>query len=387
MRLSLLLAILPVALAAPATKRDEPAPLHAAAVESAAIPGKYIVKFKKGSASADNRMHIMAEHAEHVYTNVMQGFAGSLDAETLKALRNHPDVEYIEQDARVSINGWVTQPQSTWGLSRISHRAKTAKGYTYDSSSGEGTCVYVIDTGIDDSHPDFGGRALQVKSFVDGEPADGHGHGTHCAGTIASNTYGVAKKTKVYGVKVLDNNGSGSWSNVIAGMDFVVNDSRERDCPGGTLASMSLGGGYSAAINGGAAELVSSGVFVSVAAGNDNRDAANYSPASEESACTVGATTSADARSAFSNHGRIVDIFAPGSNILSLAPGGGTATMSGTSMAAPHIAGLAAYIGGLEGLTGGSICNRLVQLATRGTLAGIPGGTVNLLAFNGNPSG
>ncbi|TQV98079.1 hypothetical protein V2A60_006229 [Cordyceps javanica] len=386
MRLSLLLAILPAVLAAPTAKRDEPAPLHAARDGSTPIPGKYIVKFREGS-QAEGRVSIMAETADHVYNDVMQGFAGSLDEAALEELRNHPDVEYIEQDSIVSLSGYTTQPNAVWGLTRISHKRNGGSGYTYDESAGAGTCVYVLDTGVDDRHADFGGRAKQVKSFVSGQNSDGHGHGTHCAGTIGSTTYGVAKKTSVYGVKVLDNQGSGSFSGIIAGMDYVVSDARGRSCPKGVLASMSLGGGYSASLNDAARKLVQNGVFLAVAAGNDNADASNYSPASEASACTVGASTAQDTRASFSNYGRVVDIFAPGQDIRSLAPGGGTASMSGTSMATPHIAGLAAYIAGLEGGSGGSLCDRLVALGTRNVLTGIPAGTPNVLAFNGNPSG
>lgn len=246
----------------------------------------------------------------------------------VQASDRQQQVEYIEQDSIISLSGYTTQQNAVWGLTRISHKRNGASGYTYDTSAGAGTCVYVLDTGVDASHPDFGGRAKQVKSFISGQNSDGHGHGTHCSGTIGSATYGVAKKTNVYGVKVLDNQGSGAYSGIIAGMDFVVSDSRGRSCPKGVFASMSLGGGYSAAINDAAAQLVGNGVFLAVAAGNENQDANNVSPASEQSACTVGASTAQDARASFSNYGSVVDIFAPGANILSLAPGGGTVSSS-----------------------------------------------------------
>ncbi|OAA70334.1 proteinase T precursor [Cordyceps fumosorosea ARSEF 2679] len=386
MRLSVLIAILPAVLAAPTAKREEPAPLFTAKAGTTAIPGKYIVKYREG---AEGQMHIMTEGAaaDHVYTDVIKGFAGTLDDSAVEELRNHPDVEYVEQDSIISLSGFTTQPNAVWGLTRISHKRLGGSGYTYDTSGGAGTCVYVLDTGVDASHPDFGGRAKQIKSYIAGQNTDGHGHGTHCAGTIGSTTYGVAKKTSVYGVKVLDNQGSGSISGIVAGMDFVRTDAAGRSCGKGVLASMSLGGGYSASLNSAAANMVRSGVFLAVAAGNENQDAANVSPASEATACTVGATTAQDARASFSNYGRVVDIFAPGSNILSLAPGGGTASMSGTSMATPHIAGLAAYLAGLEGVKGGAICDRIIALSTQGVLSGIPAGTSNRLAFNGNPSG
>lgn len=179
---------------------------------------------------------------------------------------------------------------------------------------------------------EFEGRATFLKSFISGQTSDGHGHGTHCAGTIGSKSYGVAKKAKLYGVKVLDNQGSGSYSGIISGMDYVASDSKTRGCPNGTIASMSLGGGYSASVNQGAAALVNSGVFLAVAAGNDNRDAQNTSPASEPTACTVGATDSSDRRSSFSNFGRVVDIFAPGTGVLSTWIGGSTVSIVPTSI-------------------------------------------------------
>ncbi|UNI14533.1 Cuticle-degrading protease [Purpureocillium takamizusanense] len=390
MKLSLLLTILPAVLAAPAVKRDEPAPLLTPRGNNQLINGKYIVKFKDGmtTASVDEAVSALSQKADHVYSHAFRGFAGHLNAKDLRTLRNDPNVDYIEQDAIVTINKYVEQNGATWGLGRISHRSKGSPTYAYDDSAGGGTCAYVIDTGVEASHPEFEGRAQQLKSFINGQGTDGNGHGTHCAGTIGSKSYGVAKKTKIFGVKVLDNSGSGSYSSIIAGMDYVANDYKTRGCSKGAVANMSLGGGYAASVNQAAASLVRSGVFLAVAAGNDNADAQNYSPASEVTACTIGATTSSDQRSSFSNYGRVVDLFAPGSNILSTWIGGRTNTISGTSMATPHVTGLGAYIAALEGITSpAAICSRLQNLATKNVISGIPSGTVNYLAFNGNPSG
>jgi subtilisin family serine protease len=171
---------------------------------------------------------------------------------------------------------------------------------------------------------DFGGRATFAANFVDSSNTDGNGHGTHVAGTIGSNTYGVAKKTKLYAVKVLGSDGSGSTSGVVAGINFVATDAPKRSCPKGVVANMSLGGGYSASINRAAAALVDAGIFLAVAAGNDNANSANYSPASEASVCTVGATDSSDRKASYSNYGSVVDIQAPGTNILSTWIGGRT---------------------------------------------------------------
>jgi subtilisin family serine protease len=314
---------------------------------------------------------------------------------------NAPQVEYVEQDAIVRANlgevdslekrAYTTQSSSTWGLSRVSHvnRQTSGTSYTYDSSAGEGTCVYIVDTGIEASHPEFEGRATFLANFAgDGSNTDGNGHGTHCAGTIGSKTYGVAKKTKLYGVKVLDASGSGSNSGVIAGINYVANDVKTRSCPKGAVGSMSLGGTKSTAVNSAAANAVSAGVFFAVAAGNDGADASGSSPASEPTVYTVGATDSSDRVASFSNYGTIVDIHAPGVSILSTWIKGSTNTISGTSMATPHVAGLAAYILALEGkVSPAALTSRLTALSTKNKITGLKGSTKNYLAFNGNPSG
>ncbi|KAK7747782.1 hypothetical protein SLS62_008818 [Diatrype stigma] len=385
-----LLSLLPLALAVPA-KRAQPAPLlKPRAPADQLIADKYIVKFKKGtvSASVEDAVSILAEGADHKYNTVFKGFAGTLDASALDLLRAHPDVEYIEQDAIVTINAYTTQSGAPWGLGRISHTDGGSTDYTYDDTAGAGTCAYIIDTGIEDTHPEFEGRATQLTSFASTD-ADGNGHGTHVAGTIGSASYGVAKATTLFGVKVLDDGGSGTYAAVIAGIDFVASDHATQDsCAGGAVANMSLGGAQSTAVNEAAAELISSGVFLAVAAGNNADDAEYYSPASEPTVCTVGAVEDGDAIAYYSNYGELVDVFAPGTDVLSTWIGGETNTISGTSMATPHITGLGAYLAGLEGFPGAEeLCARIAELATSGALSGIPSGTVNLLAFNGNPSG
>nr|ABZ81841.1 alkaline serine protease [Pochonia chlamydosporia var. catenulata] len=385
MQLSVLLTLLPAVLAAPAIveQRAEPAPLFTP--KSSVIAGKYIVKFKDGVArfAADEATSALSSKADHVYSHLFNGFAGSLTKEELKTLRNHPDVDFIEKDAVMTANAIVEQQGAPWGLGRISNRQKGSTTYRYDDSAGNGACVYVLDTGIETSHPEFEGRATWLKSFIDGEDNDGHGHGTHCAGTIGSKTYGVAKKAKIFAVKVLDNGGSGTYAGVIAGMEFVSQDYKTQGCPNGAIASMSLGGPFSATVNKAAAAMVSSGVFLAVAAGNDGADAARFSPASEVTACTVGATTSADTRSSFSNFGKVVDIFAPGSAILSTWINGGTRSISGTSMATPHVAGLAAYLNALQGVVDpAALCKKIQDTATKNVLTGVPASTVNFLAYN-----
>lgn len=214
--------------------------------------------------------------------------------------------------------------------------------------------------------------------------------GTHVSGTIGGTTYGVAKQVSLYAVKVLDADGSGTNSGVISGMNYVASDSKTRSCPNGSVANMSLGGSRSTAVNSAAASMVSAGVFLAVAAGNDGANAALYSPASESTACTVGATTKADALASYSNFGALVDILAPGTNILSswIGSNSATNTISGTSMATPHITGLGAYILAFVGSkTPAQLCTYLQSISTKSTLSGVPSSTNNYLAFNGNPSG
>ncbi|EME79398.1 uncharacterized protein MYCFIDRAFT_35047 [Pseudocercospora fijiensis CIRAD86] len=280
------------------------------------------------------------------------------------------------------------QSGAEYGLARISHRAKGQSGYIYDTSAGAGTTVYVIDTGVYTQHSEFGGRATMGANFVSGESAtDGNGHGTHCAGTVAGSTYGVAKKANIIGVKVLGSNGSGSNSQVLAGIDWAVKDAQNKGLVGKSVISMSLGGSFSQQSNDAVKSATSAGVFAAIAAGNDGKDARNYSPASETSACTVGATDSNDAKASFSNYGPVVDIFAPGVNIKSSWIGSTTSTntISGTSMATPHIAGLAAYLIALEGsLSPSALCSRIQDLSTKDVITSAGARSPNYLAYNGN---
>ncbi|KAK8098024.1 uncharacterized protein PG998_013510 [Apiospora kogelbergensis] len=394
MKSAAILSLLPLALAAPATlnKREGGPAAVLRPREAKLISNQYIVKFKDQSDSMtiNSAMDTFPGDAEHVWHNNFKGFAAKLDDAALESLKNHPDVDYIEQDSIVSINAYVTQSNPPWGIARVSHKSRNTASYTYDSSAGAGTCAYVIDTGIYTAHSQFGGRATFLKNYADSSNSDGNGHGTHVAGTIGGSTYGVAKGTSLYAVKVLNAQGSGTNSGVISGINFVADDAASRNCPNGTVANMSLGGGKSTTLNQAAAGLISSGVFLAVAAGNDGANAANYSPASEPSVCTVGATTSSDAVASYSNYGSVVDIFAPGSSILSswIGSTSATNTISGTSMATPHVAGLGAYLLTLMGKKSPTaLCSYIASIATSGVLSGVPSGTVNKLAFNGNPSG
>ncbi|KAI9163668.1 Subtilisin-like serine protease AsES [Paramyrothecium foliicola] len=387
MLFSRLVALVPFVFAAPA-------PLYTPREVDSLISDQYIVKFKEASplaglsdAGLDRALTKLSAKADRVYNGQFKGFAGKLDAAVLKQLREHPDVEYVEQDAIVSIAAFVTQNNAPWNLARISHRARGFTTYVYDDSAGRGSCVYILDTGISATHPQFGGRAIVGANFAGGAAADGNGHGTAVAGIVGSTIYGVAKRTTIIGVKVLGDNGSGAISQIIAGFNYVSQDSATRSCPSGVIINISLGGGFSAALNSAAAAAVRSGKLVAVAAGNGAGNVANFSPASEPLACTVGATTANDAVSISSNYGPGLDVWAPGQNILTTWLNGGTQTLSGSSLAVAHIAGLGAYLATLEGVNPGSLCARIQELATPNILTGVPAGTRNLLIFNGNPTG
>jgi subtilisin family serine protease len=391
MRLSLLLAVLPLAFAAPIiTPRA-----------GQVIPGKYIIKLKNDALQAlvSEALDLLDDEPEHKWDfGGFKGFGAKISDDLVEKIAALPGVEYVEKDAIIQANfgdvqlqarTYVTQSSATWGLGRISHVSAGTSTYVYDDSAGANTCAYVIDTGIYTTHSEFEGRATFLANYAgDGQNTDGNGHGTHVAGTIGSKTYGVAKKTKLYAVKVLDASGSGTNSGVISGINYAANDQKTRSCPNGAVANMSLGGSKSTAVNSAVASAVSAGLFFAVAAGNDGANAANYSPASEPTAFTVGATDSGDKIASFSNYGSVVDVFAPGVSILSTWNNGGTNSISGTSMASPHVAGLAAYLLGFEGKkTPAALGSRIQSLANKNKISGIPSGTVNYLAFNGNPSG
>jgi oryzin len=327
----------------------------------------------------DNAASVGAKYQIHEFA----GYQISADAATINEIASSPEVAYVEKDTKVYASALTTQTGATWGLGRISHRAQDTTTYIYDSTAGSGVTVYVVDTGVYAAHSQFGGRASMGANFVSGSAnTDENGHGTHCSGTIAGSTYGVAKAARIVGVKVLDASGSGSTSGVISGIQWVATNAVAR-----SVLSMSLGGSYSASLNSAVTNTVAAGVTVAVAAGNDNTNAANTSPASAPNAITVGAIDANDARASFSNYGSVLDVFAPGVNVLSSWIGSTTATntISGTSMATPHVAGLAAYLIALEGLsTPAAVVARIKALATSGVITSAGSGSPNLIAYNGN---
>jgi len=355
-----------------------------------AIPNRDIVVFHddKDVASGDyasvlGRVQMVAAGRsvvpEFVYAHALRGFAAFMSEKDAIALSLDPLVAYVEEDSEMHLV--ATQNNATWGLDRIDQAARPLSGtYTY-TSTGSGVNAYVIDTGVRHTHTQFGGRAFHAFTAInDGRGStDCNGHGTHVAGTIGGSTYGVAKAVRIHAVRVLSCSGSGSTSGVIAGVDFVRGN---RVLP--AVANMSLGGGASTSLDTAVRNAIAAGVTFAIAAGNSNANASGFSPARVTQAITVGSSTSTDARSSFSNFGSVVDIFAPGSSITSAWSTSNTATrtISGTSMATPHVAGVAArYLQGNPGASPATVSSALVSTANLNRLSGIPTGTANRLLF------
>ena len=315
---------------------------------------------------------------KHLYQYALNGFAVEMTPEEAEALSQDFRVAYVEEDGIVTAD--ATQSNPPWGLDRIDQRNLPLNAIYTFNWTGSGVRAYVIDTGIRTTHTQFGGRASNVFDAFGGSGADCNGHGTHVSGTIGGSTYGVAKSALLRGVRVLDCNGSGSNSGVIAGVDWVTNNHINP-----AVANMSLGGGASTALDTAVNNLANSGVPIAVAAGNSNANACNSSPARAANAITVGATTTSDARSSFSNFGTCLDLFAPGSGILSswFSSDTATATLSGTSMASPHVAGVAAlYKQANPGASATTTRNAIVNGATTNVVTNAGTGSPNRLLYS-----
>lgn len=331
------------------------------------IPGRFIITLRDDASPAA----VASEHGvrpDFVYTAALTGFAGAISEAAQGGLVRDARVLRIEPDgiARAS----TTQSGATWGIDRVDQRNLPLSGtYTY-ARTGAGVTAYIIDTGINYTHSEFGGRASKGYDSFGGTGADCNGHGTHVAGTVGGATYGIAKAVTLKAIRVLDCNGSGSWSGVIAGIDWVV-----ANHAAGTAAvsNLSLGGGASSSVDAAINRMISDGVATAVAAGNGNwvgiaMDACKYSPARVANAMTIGATSSSDAKASWSNYGNCVDWFAPGVSIKSAWTGSNTATstISGTSMATPHTAGAAAlYLQGNPGASALTVRDALYALTTK----------------------
>lgn len=342
------------------------------------VDGDYIVTFAKGIA-VDREIKAApgrAIAAKFTYKNALNGFAATLSAEQVCAFQKRPNIETIELDALMSIA--ATQASATWGLDRIDSKAPAAlKDSLYNfTTTGLGITAYVIDTGIQTAHNDFAGAVTTgFSAITDGRGTeDCNGHGTHVAGTIGGTLYGVAKDVTLVPVRVLDCNGSGTNSGVIAGVDYVRGVAAGKSTT--SVVNMSLGGGASTALDTAVNNLISSGVSVVVAAGNSGTDACKSSPARVPAAITVAASDTNDLFASFSNRGTCVDIIAPGVGITSAWLNNGVNRISGTSMAAPHVAGAVARY-----LQGGSNTGAMLSDSATNVINSVPRRTPNKFLF------
>ncbi|MFI6851879.1 S8 family peptidase [Streptomyces sp. NPDC050416] len=347
-----------------------------------AVADSYIVTLKTqkaGSAAGRALAHKYGVDIERTYTKALNGYEVEASETEAKRLAADPAVGSVVQNRTFRITGTQPSPPS-WGLDRIDQKnLPLNSSYTYPDKGGEGVTAYVIDTGVRITHSDFGGRASYGYDAVDNDNTaqDGHGHGTHVAGTVAGGAYGVAKKAKVVGVRVLNNSGQGTTAQVVAGIDWVA-----RNAVKPAVANMSLGGPGDTAIDTAVRGAITSGVTFVVAAGNESTNASTRSPARVTEAVTVGATTSSDAKASYSNYGSVLDLFAPGSSITSAwsTSDSATNTISGTSMASPHVAGAAAlHLADNPTATPAQVSAALTAAATTGVVTSPGTGSPNRL--------
>jgi subtilisin family serine protease len=351
------------------------------------VKGSYIVVLEEDAeirdlpAVASEMAYKHFGRLGHVYERALRGFSVEMTEGQARALARDPRVAWVEEDAVVELE--ATQSNATWGLDRIDQRDRPLNGtYVYDRT-GSGVKAYIIDTGILASHSEFGGRVISGYTAIsDGRgTSDCNGHGTHVAGTVGGSIYGVAKSVTLVPVRVLDCNGSGTNSGVIAGVDWVTSN---HGAGQPAVANMSLGGGASSALDTAVKNSIADGVTYVVASGNSNADACNYSPARVPEAITVNSSTSSDARSSFSNYGSCTDIFAPGSSITSAWYTSNTATntISGTSMASPHVAGVAAlYLQGNTSASPSTVWGAIRDSASVNKISGV-NGSPNRLVYS-----
>ncbi|MEU6804924.1 S8 family peptidase [Streptomyces neyagawaensis] len=355
-----------------------------AANSPTAIKGSYLVTLKKGTglkAASSEGKSLVKEYGgtvKRTYRSALNGYSAELSAAEARRLAADPAVASVEQNQIFTAD--ATQSNAPWGLDRSDQASLPLSGtYTYPDSAGAGVTAYVIDTGVRITHSQISGRATNGYDAVDGDNVaqDGNGHGTHVATTIAGSTYGIAKQANIVAVRVLDNSGSGTTAGVVAGIDWVT-----ANHSGPSVANMSLGGGASTALDTAVRNSIASGVTYAVAAGNSSANASSYSPARVTEAITVGATTSTDARASYSNYGSVLDIFAPGSSITAgwYTSDTATNTISGTSMATPHVVGAAAvYLASHTSATPAQVATALTGGAVTGKVTSPGSGSPNRL--------
>lgn len=364
-----------------AAENNATAPIYGAE-EGNAIPGRYIVVFRPGSAghnvtAAAGAVGRLGGKIHYTYTDALQGFAASLPEAALRGLRHNPNIEFIEVDQTITLGIEPEQSVSTWNLDRIDQNYLPLDGSYIYIKNGTGVTAYIIDTGIRTSHSEFAGRASIGYDAIGGNGSDCNGHGTHVAGTVGGATYGVAKNVSLVAVRVLDCAGSGSTAGVIAGIDWVT---KNKKAP--AVANVSLGGALSTALDYAVKTSIASGVTYALAAGNSKRDACKTSPARVPTAITVGATTSTDTRASYSNYGACLDLFAPGSSVTSAWNSSDTAskTLSGTSMATPNVTGVAAlYLQSHPTASPANVALELTGNATVGVVIKAGANSPNLL--------
>ncbi|MEU3883264.1 S8 family peptidase [Streptomyces californicus] len=383
-----LLLIAPL-IGAPATASADSGPEGVQVEQSArAVPGQYIVTLEP-ELSPDTVLRELGLSPLFRYGVALHGFAASLTAAELEAVRTVPGVLAVEENAEVTVDaprsgGLFRAPAAGWGTDRVDQRELPLDDTFTTTATGKGVRAYVVDTGIDTAHTEFGGRAVKGYDAV-GDGRDGmdcNGHGTHVAGTVGGATSGVAREASLVGVRVLDCEGRGTWAGILAGFDWVAKDAERTGAP--AVLNASLGGARSSSVDAAVEAVADAGVLPVVAAGNDDRDACDVSPAAADGVVAVGASDRQDRETSFSNWGSCVALYAPGADIASARLGGGTVSLDGTSMASPHVAGVAAlYKQENPAAAPATVARWLTDTATPNVLSGLGQGSPDRLLFTG----